>query len=732
MMLRVLFRRLGIVTLAWWIGGPSAIFVYAADNDAPNQATTSRETNIPLYTAEDLLTDETSRVEHLKAIKIMLQSINDTLGLTENSHDLQLIKRLGGLYVTLNKGCETSALSTLLKDAENLTITINGIIVAIDDIILLNCTKERQGAEQNKGGASNVCLGGVISKLINETLPNVMELMVSMRYNDYKTRLLKRINVARLYTHDTNILLSVLTNTYGKDIEVRSSYLLLPTLFNETNIYREHLSLILSWIDEQLTTLREISEALCPRDPLVNEFSLYDILLPNERIYRASLRSWYVYYEELMNYKEFVRRCLDFFEALDRALCVRQFPIKLRSFYSKGVALVEHIMRYHLWSSSKRNMVRRQIIRIRGTIRPFIDRYHQFVNISQQSSFDGLTDEDQLYSLQLADTNLRLLIAYFKNDITIMNKTMDYYTDDEVSRNDDLDGNLPALAWSRVKKHWALFQGLETAKYEYMTFFDKINQFRNVRFSTAEHSISEIEIMKAKELDELRKYLKSFGTIHQFVKVITMQIFEEQQRRNDPLAVLIKHDQAINLNIEMIHQISILVELIDETFRSYSIVEPSAFDVRMKFSSVSVPFRHIYASKCYKDLDKEHQYALTRRRDLKFIFKRVRMVSSQNEDLLNLYRRIVNVTDKYNSADWRDIVQDFFIMKDYADDVALIDLIIPCAQVLVNELEHISVLLEPQLSSLSARMKECARSVADEHRNDPVFASVWWMWFSRR
>ncbi|EDO07983.1 hypothetical protein BBOV_III004200 [Babesia bovis T2Bo] len=647
-----------------------------------------------------MINDADDTMGHLTAIITVLNSFNTLLGYTDDSISIRLIERLGEVYVDLEDPKREKALYRLLDDAKllsaNVTQTINDVEAILEHYVNAKSRKELKNKEH--------ILLPMLSKLLNKTLGETMDMLISMRDNSFKAELLRKTDFSLLHADETTALVNALTNTYGKTYEVDPKDLEHDTLHKKIKVMNDELNEQLQWLNQQSNEITKFAEDLCPIDPLLINFSFYEFLQPHLPDQRMVFMSLHDYLNEITAVNSFFLTIEDGIFGISRVLNKILF-LNLMDFFKKSMILLEYIYKPMRWNTQRRIKYYLQFAQLQKKYVPFFSIMQKDAKMKLRFDKAMGQQQSQAGAIVLQDAIHRFLVQYYQFEWKELHRLVEHC---HFKIN---EGNITDVA---LRQQINKIQTKE--KLLHVTFKKLQDEFEAIN-NTITQDIPKIvhekylppELYRIKQ-DVVDKMDKELGALYIDYVILKTLIQDSYRIRN-----AIKND--LNTNELEISGLFVFYEMYIKLLN----VSIDVDDVLVEYSAIgnnlqkSVPKLPIirsngfpaHALNCLKGIDEKYNNVLSRVADIGHIFNREYLTVS-NVNLINQFiEQIGRFATGFNSYEWKKSFNLFYITKPAIEHIISIKLMIPRLASIAREFENFFKSIENKIPILLGEVKKC-------------------------
>ncbi|ORM40099.1 uncharacterized protein BXIN_1145 [Babesia sp. Xinjiang] len=652
-----------------------------------------------------------SLFRHLISIKTMLDGMNSILGYTENSSDLQILEGMGTSYGSLEPRKEERALYKLLHDTRITAESIQKSVDAVKSMMTMLIANDARDNSDTKQYPDEI-IKEMFEELMNVTLPASMNKIVSMRDNDYKIQLLRVTEISQLHSIQTTNLLDALTNDYGKEFVSGDLLSTLPELRKALLDIKYSLRDAKAWLRIQERELRNLSDSICPLDPIYHVRSYGNVLCWSKH-HLASILSLYRVHRELDNYKSFLRHASGITESISRGLDVAELEPRILKVYRIGTLVIQHIMSNHIWTDRKRQTVELQISRMKIPVLEFIDHLK---NDIYDVNGDWLVNQKvDFYRPILAKSKYRLFYNHLDDAKHLLCEMFGRLR--EETRRD----NAASLAYDDpLREHTEAFEALlasvRSINGQCWTRENSVHQY-SIQLLDLQEGAGELARIR---MDSYNKELKRELKRHDAPYTALLEIILDM---NKQLYIMGINPPVVESNYGLAFVKSVMTNMsfiaarsLEESTFGYFDVVKAVESVTIRLSADRLSSPSFLRSRCLRQIDAEYGHVLSRWNDLKTICDTFEITEAGRTHLHRFHERIVNFTGSFDSPVWTRTIKDFLATKAQMHRMMMLALSLPRMARMVEELENAVNTIGDRLPELVDRIQNCqtlSRHIAD-------------------
>ncbi|EDO07976.1 hypothetical protein BBOV_III004130 [Babesia bovis T2Bo] len=680
---KVILISLYIMSYGFRFGkGPFPVLVYAVNDEV--------DMSVPPSTAESILPSIKIMVENvphsvelLESVKTILRSINNILGYTDNSFDLHLLDKFGGLYSHLHNNSD-SCINDLLNKAKILTETISLSIEEVEHGLmeLFSC-EEHYGISCNNDEHLNK-IYKILEKLLTSTLPAAISAIIPMRDNDFKIQILKSIDISQLHSCYANDIISLSTLSYEQNFVIDESYLSSSSLTDRVNRLSPVLRDTRQWIDERLTELNNLSISLFPHDPVSSKFS-FEHLNGGLRIKdEYALVAWERLLRDLNSYRDFVIYSSEIVGAIERHLEYVSLPTEIRHFFGNVILILEYIMDKRLWPISGVRIVEMQILAVKNTLNHFVEAVRACFLSSDYGSSSSESSSSSKPSPLVSKKSTRFLVWYYQRNVNRASHMHYYCCGKGTMLIHQTYATMVAAYIPSIERHNAICESMTYVRDEYFGFPHMLRQFKR-EFIDRRHAGSHTaQLLAEQEVKRLTHYLKRFSILNNYISQTTIACQAEQCSRKEPMAGISTDSVGIFVRVEIYYLTSLAVRYLRSNLSTYNTIK-KLFAENESIVEALKKKHQLTHSETLEETEKLYHYPLWRTTALRDLFKRLDFSENHVKQIYDFQKAIVNFNDSYGSDKWKALVRKFFALKGKMQKVELMHRLINHLQVLVAE-----------------------------------------------
>ncbi|GFE53044.1 TATA-binding -associated factor 172-like, putative [Babesia ovis] len=633
------------------------------------------------FMVEKLLDDVYYTLELFEPLKTVMKSFNEILGCTDNSRDLKLLEKLGGVYADFQDPKREKCLYQLLDDTKKLTEDIKSSLLQIEETkhAVLELMKEDNSSNYKK--SSKKVVYQKIKKLLIVTIPNTMNTMLSMRDNDFKIQTLKTVDLADLHKPLTGLILDALTKKHAKELMLTDVEKTLSVLLDKVKSISFRLRSSMKWIEIQLNKYAGISDSLFPND-IVTTLSFDTVAEDLDIEDKAALMIWEKDSQDLENYKDLISHAIDLVEVSSACLGDRNIPRPLLDFYGKGVLLLEYIIEERLWTKSRMKTTELRLMNLRTVLAPFVIAIKNFVTPTKTSRPANTEPiKKPLFSI---DKQYRFFMWYYEKVVDTMSHI--YYHSCERSifkTHKKYDKGSPN--WNSVMRHKAGCEAIKPLQFAYFDYGNTIRHFKLQLIKKRRVSGKMTHIVLGQEIKRLTKYLKNFSIINDFIFKTVLACQKERYIRNKTLTAFATTVGGTFISNEMLYYTSQAISFLEHHRSHYHGIIIDVRNTLMRLLIPELSTSHICKKAWLKVLKKDYNQVISGGYDLLFILEILFISENHTNQIFDFYRRLHSFDDSYDSKMWADLVKEFFSLKPAMQKAILLDHLMVRLKLLLNE-----------------------------------------------
>ncbi|EDO07979.1 hypothetical protein BBOV_III004160 [Babesia bovis T2Bo] len=657
-----------------------------------------------------MINDADDTMGHLTAIITVLNSFNTLLGYTDDSISIRLIERLGEVYVDLEDPKREKALYRLLNDAKllsaNLTQTINDVEAILQHFVNARSRKELKNKEH--------ILLPMLSKLLNKTLGETMDMLISMRDNSFKAELLRKTDFSLLHADETTALVNALTNTYGKTYEVDPKDLEHDTLHKKIKVMNDELNEQLQWLNQQSYHLTLYTKFSCPLEPPSNHRPLCNRLIPINRNPNSTSMLYHHLYMQIYEYGVFLNAssaALKVLTTVTESECQVKF---IHLFYANTVKIVRTIMDTRFLSTAQKVTFRLQL---QNLISPFSSMMSMHKSVGKEYSFSSVTTQPiKSYEYKKIMLNLyimKLLFLHYQNQWELLHPLLRFCHVNNDMNSMDFE---PILTNSvtLVIRNKALQRSIESMTERYQEGLE-------MQQKTLQALASSKEIPSDLRMQLIQQKSEQLNTIsidlyieYNLLCVIISDSLSVRTSANQPLNEEALAEASIFVHFEMVRYIYETIDTLYELLEVYRGIQQRARELFLTLTSIRVNGEELHRSKCLSVLDNTHDYFLSRRIDLEEILGNRNVGIADVDTDMKIFDDINLYVASYKKGIWKSYFKKFFSDKCHIHDILTMRIYIWRMEEMFDEFVILVNRKTFQMTELQNKIKQC------RHRNDEL------------
>ncbi|EDO07982.1 hypothetical protein BBOV_III004190 [Babesia bovis T2Bo] len=620
--------------------------------------------------------DSPNRLIHLTTVRTILEYINETLGYTVNNKDLELLDLSNGMMQSLVASGHEVAVNALVHDANEVTERCERYLKEVNKLIKIAKIDEHKDV--------NVALKDNINKVSKEsqsfiqvTLVRATKFLMSNRDNDLRLQVLKRTSHFVRKEQKVLKIITILRKRYRKKPKIVKLDQQMQGWVKNLKVLKQTIDGAKEWIEIQWNVLQKISDGLCPADPLLSEYTFYKHTDYRTLEEEGQFYAFHNYYNEMVQYMRFVSHSMKVIQAISLTLVDENAPSELLNFYLNGIALLEYILKYNLWSMEKKAAMSKGILKLTREFSSFIRVVENGYN-AMLSTNEGVIARVGNYNRTfLDDSYYRFLFVYYKNESKRMKSAMDRFCE-------PYNGIIGYNVVDKQHNAQKLMHDRESICHRYKTIQDEYTEYASEfqktkqRFSQLSQRSGENARMEGEHaIRDLKHYLETFGVKHRFVVNATLEIYRDYMKSNVKIDTLAIYQSAEMLKGETFQNIYLIYPLIGKTVEAFNWYKVRVEEIYKSLDEVRTMYKRAQTLGDCSDIDKFHNNLMTRTEEMKYLFDTLSVHPKLSAALQQISQPVKIFGPFSHKSEWDSIFSQIYDRRNDMRDVLLLDFLLP-------------------------------------------------------